>query len=98
MRSETEAPQELDARGETRVSAGEELEAGSDSLVGVDIGGFRLTRPIGRGGMGTVYLGEHRAIGSKVAIKILHPRLSLDPQMVARFRSEARAVNLIGHE
>ncbi len=73
--------------------------AGSpDSLVGTTIGSFRITRVIGRGGMGTVYLGEHSVIGSKVAIKVLMERLATDENLVARFYAEARAVNLIGHE
>jgi hypothetical protein len=68
------------------------------SLVGREVGSFRIVRPLGRGGMGVVYLAEHTTIGSKVAIKVLHPRLSLDPNMVARFRAEACAVNRVGHD
>ncbi len=48
--------------------------------------------------MGTVYLGEHTVIGSKVAIKVLQDRLATDEGLVARFYAEARAVNLVGHE
>lgn len=69
-----------------------------DPLIGSVLGSFRLVRKLGKGGMGTVYLGEQRLIGSKVAVKVLHPDLATDPQAVARFQSEARAVNLIGHE
>ena len=47
--------------------------------------------------MGSVYLGEHTLIGSKVAIKILHEHLAANPQLVQRFYAEAKAVNLIGH-
>lgn len=53
---------------------------------------------IGRGGMGTVYLGEHTVIASRVAIKVLLEKLACDEGLVARFYAEARAVNLIGHE
>ena len=48
--------------------------------------------------MGTVYLGEHTVISSKVAIKVLQDRLATDEGLVARFYAEARAVNLVGHE
>jgi serine/threonine-protein kinase len=48
--------------------------------------------------MGTVYLGEHPVIGSRVAVKFLHESMASDPAVVARFYDEARAVNLIGHE
>ena len=70
----------------------------TDPLVGTTIGSFRITKVIGRGGMGTVYLGEHAIIGSRVAIKVLQERLASDESLVSRFYAEARAVNLIGHE
>jgi serine/threonine-protein kinase len=73
-------------------------EAGADPLLGTCIGSFRLTRRLGQGGMGAVYLGEHVDIGSRVAIKVLHGRLATSPQVLRRFHMEARAVNLIGHE
>ncbi|MFZ5443681.1 MAG: serine/threonine-protein kinase, partial [Myxococcota bacterium] len=69
-----------------------------DGIVGTTLGSFRITKVIGRGGMGTVYLGEHTVIGSRVAIKVLQEKLAADEGLVARFYAEARAVNLIGHE
>jgi tRNA A-37 threonylcarbamoyl transferase component Bud32 len=48
--------------------------------------------------MGSVYLAEHPVIGSRVAIKFLHPQYATDPGIVERFFNEARAVNLIGHD
>jgi serine/threonine-protein kinase len=71
---------------------------GPDPLVGAKVGSFMVVRLLGRGGMGTVYLAEHPVIGSKVAIKFLHETLGSEPQTVARFYDEAKAVNLIGHE
>jgi serine/threonine-protein kinase len=78
--------------------AGTEEAAANDPLVGAQVGSFRIVRMLGRGGMGTVYLGEHPAIGSRVAIKFLHDAMSADPEVVRRFYDEARAANLIGHE
>ena len=72
--------------------------SGSDPLVGSMVGSFRVTRLLGRGGMGAVYLGEHPVIGSKVAIKFLHESMDTSPELVNRFYDEARAVNRIGHE
>jgi serine/threonine-protein kinase len=69
-----------------------------DPLVGQVVGSFRVVRPLGRGGMGTVYLAEHPVIGSRVAIKFLHESMASNPELVARFYDEARAVNRIGHE
>jgi serine/threonine protein kinase len=72
--------------------------SGVDPMIGATIGSFRIVRMIGKGGMGTVYLGEQTVIGSKVAIKILHDHLASNASLVSRFYAEARAVNLIGHE
>jgi serine/threonine-protein kinase len=69
-----------------------------DPLIGSTVGSFRVVRPLGRGGMGTVYLAEHPVIGSRVAIKFLHESMATSPELVARFYDEARAVNRIGHE
>jgi serine/threonine protein kinase len=69
-----------------------------DALIGLVVGSFRLVRKIGGGGMGTVYLGEHTLIGSKVAVKFLHEHFVSNDSLVQRFLAEARAVNLIGHE
>jgi serine/threonine-protein kinase len=56
-----------------------------------------VTAQLGEGGMGIVYLAEHPAIGRKAAIKVLHPRLAADPEVVSRFFHEARASNAIRH-
>jgi serine/threonine-protein kinase len=69
-----------------------------DPLIGARVGSFEIQRMVGRGGMGTVYLAEHPVIGSKVAVKFLHQSMAHEPEVVARFYDEARAVNLIGHE
>ncbi len=69
-----------------------------DPLIGTMVGRFRLVRKLGGGGMGTIYLGEHASIGSKVAVKFLHEHLASNEALVQRFLAEARAVNLIGHE
>ncbi|MBN1208788.1 MAG: protein kinase [Myxococcaceae bacterium] len=69
-----------------------------DTLIGQVVGSFKLVRKLGGGGMGTVYLGEHTLIGSKVAVKFLHEHFASNESLVQRFLAEARAVNLIGHE
>ncbi|HYV49452.1 MAG TPA: serine/threonine-protein kinase, partial [Myxococcaceae bacterium] len=73
-------------------------EAEADPLIGTTIGSFKIVRRLGKGGMGTVYQGEQTVIGSKVAVKVLHPHLASNHGLVQRFYAEARAVNLIGHE
>ena len=44
------------------------------------------------------YLAEHLVIGRKVAMKVIHPELSRNQEVVSRFITEAKAVNQIGHE
>jgi serine/threonine protein kinase len=67
------------------------------SLINTTVGNYKVTRLLGEGGMGAVYLGEHPVIGRKVAIKVLHTALAADKDIVARFFNEARAIHLIGH-
>ncbi|MGE0401122.1 MAG: serine/threonine protein kinase [Kofleriaceae bacterium] len=71
---------------------------GEDLLLGQTIGAYRVARLLGIGGMGRVYKGVHPGIGSRVAIKVLSRECSDRRDLVDRFFSEARAVNLIRHE
>ncbi|HEV3189713.1 MAG TPA: serine/threonine-protein kinase [Polyangiaceae bacterium] len=54
-------------------------------------GKYRLLRLLGDGGMGTVYEAAHAALGTRVAIKVLHADLGRRPGLVERFLQEARA-------
>ncbi|HEY5949387.1 MAG TPA: serine/threonine-protein kinase [Kofleriaceae bacterium] len=74
------------------------LPAGDDLLLGMTIGAYRVARLLGVGGMGRVYKGVHPQIGSRVAIKVLSRECSDRRDLVDRFFSEAKAVNLIRHE
>jgi eukaryotic-like serine/threonine-protein kinase len=74
------------------------VPSGDDPLVGRLVGSYRIERLLGKGGMGSVYLAEHPAIRSRVAVKFLHPRYARDAGIVERFFNEARAVNVIGHD
>jgi serine/threonine-protein kinase len=66
-------------------------------MLGQSIGNFQIVGKVGEGGMGVVYIGEHRRIARKVAIKVLRAELSHDHEIVERFFTEARATSLIRH-
>src|SRR5258708_667387 len=54
-------------------------------------GKYRVENLLGTGGMGTVWLGHHEALGTKVAVKFIKPQFSVAPDARRRFEIEARA-------
>jgi serine/threonine-protein kinase len=66
--------------------------------VGELLGGrYRLTEPIGAGGMGEVWRATDTVLGRTVAVKILRPDLSVDSSFGARFRAEAHTLATLHH-
>lgn len=69
-----------------------------DAYIGTEIAGqFRIVSRIGSGGMGAVYKAEQPEMNRHVAIKILHSKYVSRPDLVARFRREARAMSHLSH-
>ena len=66
-------------------------------MIGQSIGGYEIVSKLGEGGMGAVYLGEHRRIARKAAIKVLLSDLSGNAEILTRFFNEARATSMIRH-
>src|SRR6185295_13900693 len=66
-------------------------------MIGKLIREYRVVTELGSGGMGTVYFAEHTVIGRRAAIKVLNPDVSGNQDVVARFFTEAKAVNSIRH-
>jgi serine/threonine-protein kinase len=54
-------------------------------------GRYRVVRPLGRGGMGAVYLVQHLHTDQQLALKVLHATIVTDELALTRFRREARA-------
>ncbi|MBN1773996.1 MAG: serine/threonine protein kinase [Deltaproteobacteria bacterium] len=68
-----------------------------EALRGLVIDGkYRLTRPLGEGGMGVVWVATHTALGREFAVKLLRPEFAGDPQALIRFQQEAVAVSKVG--
>lgn len=59
---------------------------------------YRVLHVLGEGGMGTVYVAEHIALGRKFAIKILRPELCRNAIAVERFLRESQAASCIESE
>jgi eukaryotic-like serine/threonine-protein kinase len=67
-------------------------------LVGSVVGErYRITKLLGLGGMGAVYLAEHILMQKTVAIKVLHREMTALPEVVERFEREAVAAARIDH-
>lgn len=64
---------------------------------GFCLGPYKIQRPLGQGGMGTVYLAEHEELNRKVALKVLHGDKAMDKLVLERFLREARAAAALDH-
>ena len=64
---------------------------------GAVLGGYRVIRPLGRGGMGEVYEAEHEVLGKRYALKLVLPELTRRPGFVESFRPEARVTAELAH-
>jgi serine/threonine protein kinase len=61
------------------------------------IGKYKVLERLGSGGMGSVYLCEHRVMRRRVAVKVLPSAKANDPAALERFEREARAVAALDH-
>ncbi len=79
------------------MSAQTEPKADPSPLIGQSIGKYRIIKLLGQGGMGAVFEAQHETINQRVAIKVLHPKLTSDETSVQRFLHEARTTSLVHH-
>ena len=64
---------------------------------GFMLGTYKILEPIGKGGMGTVFLGEHSTLKRQVALKVLPADKAKDNLILERFYREARAAAALDH-
>ena len=74
------------------------IETGqSDLLVGQTFGHYKISKRIGSGGMGEVYLATDVTAGRKAALKLLPMRFTGNAERLKRFQQEAHAVVALNH-
>src|SRR5207248_641600 len=64
---------------------------------GTQLGPYKILAPLGAGGMGEVYRARDVRLDREVAVKVLPERSAQDPDRLARFEREARAVAALAH-
>jgi tetratricopeptide (TPR) repeat protein len=67
------------------------------SLTGHTLGKYQIIERLGRGGMADVFKGYQPGLDRYVAVKVLHPHLSEDPDFITRFKREAKSVAELRH-
>jgi len=68
-----------------------------EAFAAKQLGQYLLKQRLGGGGMGEVYLAEHRMMKRPCAVKIIRPEKAGDPQALARFEREVRATATLSH-
>ena len=100
LREDVESLLALDARAEAFLSTpafpSVKLGAGP-SAIGQHLGQYTVHALLGAGGMGDVYRAHDGALGRDVAIKVLPPAFTSDPDRLARFDREARILASLNH-
>jgi hypothetical protein len=71
--------------------------AGHSPAMPESVGGYRILRELGAGGMGTVYEAVQVVTGRRVALKLIAADFVDSPDAVARFRQEGRLASAIAH-
>jgi eukaryotic-like serine/threonine-protein kinase len=72
-------------------------DLGRTSLVGRTLAHYRINTVIGAGGMGEVYRATDTKLARDIALKVLPSDMASDPDRLARFQREARAVAALNH-
>ncbi|HUU04318.1 MAG TPA: protein kinase [Patescibacteria group bacterium] len=65
--------------------------------IGDKLGNFLIRAEIGRGGMGTIYFAMDTMLNREVALKVIHPQLADNQQLMERFKIEAMTQARLNH-
>ena len=66
-------------------------------MIGKSLSHYQITKQLGSGGMGEVYLGQDTKLDRTVALKILPADVASDPERMRRFIQEAKAASALDH-
>ena len=69
----------------------------AQSLIGGQLGSYKILSLLGEGGMGKVYRAQDTKLEREVAVKALPPEFSREPQRLARFEREAKLLASLNH-
>ncbi|MET0285940.1 MAG: serine/threonine-protein kinase [Polyangiales bacterium] len=64
---------------------------------GEELGSYVIDRQLGQGGMAVIYEARHRALGKRVAVKMLLPHHAVCEELSQRFQREGEAASLLDH-
>lgn len=68
-----------------------------DPLMGREFKDYRVTEKLGGGAFGAVYRAEHTRLSKSFAVKVLHPHIATNTDIVKRFRREAQSLAGLDH-
>ena len=104
LRQEVEALLRYERRGDRfieqpalEVAAKMMVHDQPESLLGQQIGSYKILSLLGTGGMGQVYQALDSRLGRKVALKLLPSEFNRDPERVRRMEREARTASALNH-
>jgi serine/threonine protein kinase len=66
-------------------------------MIGTTLAHYEIRERLGRGGMGEVFRALDTRLGREVAVKLIPPEVASDPERIARFEREARALAALKH-
>ncbi|MDX2176965.1 MAG: serine/threonine-protein kinase [Candidatus Sumerlaeia bacterium] len=98
MESESPTMPTPAAQGQRRSTTDSAKAApGKMDLTGETISGYRITKKLGAGGMGAVFLARQLSLDRDVAIKVLPSQMAENPELMARFTREALSAAQLAH-
>jgi serine/threonine-protein kinase len=74
-----------------------EQKVAAPSIAGRKVGAYELLASLGKGGMSEVYLARDPRLDRRVALKLLPPAFTADPERIRRLEQEARSLSALNH-